>query len=84
MREECWKKILFLPGYHKDEIIINTNTIFIRYLFVDFKTVTLCSIDSIRSMKYVFSAKIQFMKTSIKTESRVVNLNPDKDEEGGR
>ena len=53
-------------------------------MFVDFKTVTLCSIDSIRSMKYVFSAKIQFMKTSIKTESRVVNLNPDKDEEGGR
>ena len=35
-----------------------------RYLFVGFKIITFCSIDSIRFMKYVFSAKIWFVKAS--------------------
>ena len=50
----------------------------IWYLFESFKTIMLCSVRSIRFVKYVLSAKIWFMKTStriVKYESRVVRLN---------
>ena len=48
------------------------------YLFAGFKTIILCSIHSIQFVKYVFSAKIWFVKTStkiVKYESRVVKSN---------
>ena len=50
----------------------------IWYLLAGFKTIILCSVHSIRFVKYVFFAKIWFVKTStgiVKYESRVVKLN---------
>ena len=51
----------------------------IWYLLVDVEGRILCSVHSIRFVKYVFSAKIYFVKTStriVKHESRVVKSNP--------
>ena len=48
-------------------------------LFVAFKTKVLCSVHSIWFVKHVFSAKIQFLKTSIrivKCESRIATHWP--------
>ena len=48
-------------------------------MFADFKTMILCSLHSKQFVKFVISAKIWFMKTSIrpvKYEPRVVKLNP--------
>ena len=53
------------------------------YLFAGFKTIILCSVHSIWFVKYVFSAKIWFVKTLtriVKYESRVVKSNPTKDD----
>ena len=52
----------------------------ISYLFASFKTIILCSVHSVWFMKYVFSAKIWFVKTStriVKCESRVVKSDPE-------
>ena len=49
------------------------------YLFASFKTIILCSLHSMRFMKYVFSAKIWFVKTStrvVKYELEVIKSNP--------
>ena len=52
----------------------------IWYLFANFKTIILCSVCSIRFVKYVLSTKIWFVKTStriLKYESRVIKSNSD-------
>ena len=41
-----------------NEIVINTKTAFLHYLFVGFKTKIFCSVHSIRFMKYGFTDKI--------------------------
>ena len=51
----------------------------IWYLFEGFKTVIVCSVHSVRFMKFVFCAKIWFVKTStriVKYESHVATSNP--------
>ena len=51
----------------------------IWYQLPGFKTIIVCSVHSIRFVKYVSFAKIWFMKTStriVKYESRVVKSNP--------
>ena len=51
----------------------------IRYLFAGFKTITLCSVYSIRFVKHAFSTKIWFVKTStriMKYKSWVIKSNP--------
>ena len=51
----------------------------IWYQLPGFKTIIVCSVHSIRFVKYVSFAKICFMKTStriVKYESRVVKSNP--------
>ena len=54
----------------------------ICYLFAAFKNIILSSVHSIIFMKYVFAAKIWFMKTSariVKYESQAVKSNPGKE-----
>ena len=51
----------------------------IWYLIVGFKTIILCSVHSLWFVKYMFSAKIWFMKTStriVKYKSQVIKSNP--------
>ena len=51
----------------------------IWYLFEGFKAIILCSVDSSWFVKYVFPAKIEFVKTStriVRYASRVVKSNP--------
>ena len=53
----------------------------IWYLFAAFKTIILCSVHSLWFVKYVFSAKIWFMKVSpriVKYESLVTKSNPER------
>ena len=51
----------------------------IWYLFAHFSTIILCFVHSVWFVKYVFSAKIWFLKAStkiVKYESPVLKLNP--------
>ena len=51
----------------------------VLFLFAGFKTIILCSVHPEWFMKFAFSAKIWFVKTStriVKYESRVFKLNP--------
>ena len=51
----------------------------IWYLFAGFNTIILCSVHSIWFVKYLFSAKIWFVKSStriMKCKSQVIKLNP--------
>ena len=70
-----FKKYLRLE-YYNDEIIINTTSVW--YLFEGFKTVILFPIQSIRFVKYAFSAEIWSMKAAtriMKYKTRVIKWN---------
>ena len=70
------------------QIIIIIITVFLKlwycqiiwYLFAGFKVIILCSFHSIWFVKYVFSAKLRFVKPStrlVKYKSRVLKSNPE-------
>ena len=68
----CWKSAIrmFLKKIHCQITL---------YLFAGFKTIFLCSVYTLWFMKYVFTAKIWFVKTStriVKYESGVVKSDP--------
>ena len=71
------KKWMMLEIINKNvsEIMTMPNNLILAWRF---KTIILCFFHSVRLMKYVFYAKIWFMKTStriVKSESQVVKSN---------